>query len=39
VFQAGSHHPLEISVVEIVGLDGTDVFVRQVDARNSFIVG
>lgn len=39
VFEAGAHHALEIGIVQIVGLNGADVFVREVDARDAFVVG
>ena len=39
VFEAGANHLLEIGVVQVVGFDGANVFVRQVDARDAFVVG
>ena len=38
VFEAGADHLLEVGVAECVGFDGADVFVRQVDARDAFII-
>src|SRR5712692_1401205 len=38
VLQAGAYHPLEVSIVELVALDGAHVFMRQVDPRNSLII-
>ena len=39
VFDAGADHFLQIGVVQAVGFDGANVLMRQVDARNAFVVG
>ena len=39
VLHAGADHLLQVGVVEVVGFDGADVFVGEVDARDAFVVG
>ena len=39
MFQSGTNHALEVGVVKIVGQDGADIFMRQVNSRHALIVG
>ncbi len=38
VFEAGADHLLQVGVGESVGFDGADIFVREVNARDAFVV-
>jgi len=39
VFEAGADHLLEVAITQAESLNGADVFVGEVDARDAFVVG